>query len=310
MSAVSRLAKKIEFLFRRDRFRVELDEEMAFHHEQVEKELIANGMPAEAAHYAARRRLGNLPRLKSESHGVIGFRVESVVQDFRFTVRQLRKKPGFAATAILILALGIASSVAIFAFVNAALIKPLPYRDPARLAILFESIPIGPEFHLSYPDYLDWKRENKVFSSLNVFDNQGFMEKTADGLRQAEGARVSDGFFKTLGVAPALGRDFYYGEDHPEAPRTTLLSYSAWQRRYGGRPDVLGKAVILDENTYTIIGVLPPDFSFAKAEPADFWAIEKPTGGCETNRGCHNLYGIARLKDGVTFAAALADVKA
>ncbi len=167
-----------------------------------------------------------------------------------------------------------------------------------------------PEFHLSCPDYLDWKRENKVFSSLNIFTDQGFMEEPPDGLRRAGGARVSDGFFKTLGVTPVIGRDFYYGEDHPEAPRTTLLSYSAWQRRCGVNPDVLGTTVVLDQETYTIIGVLPRDFSFAKAEPADFWAIEKPTGGCEKNRGCHNLFGIARLKDGVTFAAALADVKA
>ena len=91
------------------------------------------------------------------------------MQDLRFTLRQLRKNPGFAATAILIIALGIASSVAIFAFVDAALIKPLPYKDPARLVQLFESIPLGPRFHLSYPDYLDWKRDNKVFDSLNVF---------------------------------------------------------------------------------------------------------------------------------------------
>ncbi len=309
MSALGRFARKLTILFSRNRFRSELDEEMAFHREQVEKQFIAGGMSAQEAHYAAMRQIGNVPLLKSETHTVVGFSFESVLQDFRFALRQLRKSPGFAVTATLILALGIASSVAIFAFVNAALIKPLPYRDPGSLAILFESIPIGPEFHLSYLDYLDWKRENKVFSALNVFSSQGFMEKTSDGLRQADGARVSDGFFKTLGVVPALGRDFYYGEDHPEAPRTTLLSYSAWQRRYGANPNVLGKTVILDGDTYTIIGVLPRNFSFAKAEPVDFWAIEKPTGGCEKHRGCHNLFGIARLKDGVTFASALADVK-
>jgi macrolide transport system ATP-binding/permease protein len=309
MSAFGRFIKKLTILFSRTRFRSELDEEMAFHREQVERQFVAVGMSAEDARYAAMRQLGNVPLLKFETHTVVGFSIESVVQDFHFAVRQLRKSPGFAITATLILALGIASSVAIFAFVNAALIKPLPYREPGRLAVLFESIPIGPEFHLSYLDYLDWKRENKVFSALNIFTDQGFMEKTPDGLRMAEGASVSDGFFKTLGVVPALGRDFYYGEDHPEAPRTTLLSYSAWQRRYGANPNVLGKTVILDEETYTIIGVLPRNFSFAKAEPADFWAIEKPTGGCEKQRGCHNLFGIARLKDGVTFASALADVK-
>ena len=262
-------------------------------------------MTPEAARYAAMRQFGNPTRAKERSHETVGFRFETVLQDLRFALRQLRKNPGFAVTAVLILALGIASSVAIFAFVDAALIKPLPYIDSSRLAVLYESIPIGPKFHLSYPDYLDWKRENKVFSSLNVFAPFGFMQKTPDGLRQADGARVSDGFFKTLGVVPVIGRDFHYGEDRPEAPRTTLLSYSAWQKRYGGNPNVLGQTVVLDNDPYVIIGVLPADFNFAPAEPADFWAIVKPNS-C---RGCHGLFGIARLKDGVSFATAFADIK-
>ena len=304
-----RFFRKLGILLGRDRFRGELDEEFAFHREQAEREMIARGISPEEAHQATMRQFGNAMRLRERSQEQVGFRFETVLQDLRFTLRQLRKNPGFAFTAVSILAMGIASSVAIFAFVDAALIKPLPYRDPARLVHLYESIPIGPKFHLSYFDYLDWKRDNKVFSSLDVYSPDGFMVKTADGLRKADGARVSDGFFKTLGVVPVLGRDFYYGEDHPEKARTTLITYSAWQRRYGGNPNVLGQTVTLDDSAYTIIGVLPRDFSFAPAEPVDFWAIEKSTGGCEKNRGCHNLFGVARLKDGVTFAAAFADIK-
>ncbi len=306
---MSPVFRKLAILLGRGRFRGELDEEMAFHREQAEKELVMGGMSREEARLAAMRQFGNATRLRERSHEQVGFRIETVLQDLRFAMRQLRMNPGFAITAVSILALGIASSVAIFAFVDAALIKPLPYKDPSRLMELYEAIPIGPRFHLSYPDYLDWKRENRVFSSLDVYEDQGFMEKTPDGLRPADGARVSDGFFKTLGVTPVLGRDFQYGEDHPDKPRTTLLSYSAWERRYGGNPNVLGQVVTLDGAPYTIIGVLPRDFSFAPAEPADFWAIEMPTGGCEKNRGCHNLFGVARLKDGVTFAAAFADIK-
>ena len=307
---MSRFTRKLRILFNRNRFRSELDEEISFHREQVEKEFIAAGMSPERARSAATRQIGNATLLKEQSQGEVGFSFESVLHDLRFALRQLRKNPGFATTAILILALGMASSVAIFAFVDAALIKPLPYMQSSRLAVLFESIPLGPRFHLSYLDYQDWKRENKVFSSLNIYTNQGFMERTPDGLREADGARVSDGFFKTMGVTPVLGRDFYYGEDRPEGARTALLSYAAWQKRYGGDPKVIGRQVTLDAETYTIIGVLPRDFSFSPVEPADFWAIEKPTGGCEKRRSCHNLFGIARLKDGVSFAAALADVKA
>jgi predicted permease len=243
--------------------------------------------------------------MREESQEVIGFHAETVMQDVRFAFRQLRKNPGFAATAIVILALGIASSVAIFAFVDAALIKPLPYEDPGRLVQLFESIPLGPRFHLSYPDYLDWKRDNQTFSALNVFEPYGFMMKTPEGLRKTDGARVSDGFFRTLGVKPVLGRDFYYGEDRPEAARSALISYATWQKRYGSNPNVLGQTVVLDGDPYTIVGVLPRDFSFAPAEPADYWGILKP-GTC---RGCHGLFGVARLKDGVTFDQAFADIK-
>ncbi len=305
MGALGYALRKIAILFRRHRFRSELDEEMAFHRQEAERELIASGMTAAEAHSAVSRQFGNPTRLRERSHETVGFGFESVLQDTRFALRQCRKNPAFAATAILILALGIASSVAIFAFVDAALIKPLPYEHPTRLVQLFESIPLGPRFHLSYPDYLDWKRDNKVFSALNVFAPYGFMMKTPDGLRQTDGARVSDGFFRTLGVKPVVGRDFYYGEDRPEAARATLLSYAAWQKRYGGDPHVLGQTVVLDGDPYIIIGVLPREFSFAPAEPADFWAIMKP----QTCRGCHGLFGVARLKDGVTFAEAFADIK-
>ncbi len=296
---------KFARLLGRRRFRMELEEEMAFHRAQMESELVADGIGPEEARRRAAVQFGNAVRAREQSEEVVGFRAESVLQDVRFGLRQLRKNPGFGLTATAILVLGIASSVAIFAFVDAALIKPLPYEKPGRLVQLFESIPLGPRFHLSYPDYLDWKRENKTFQALNVFEPFGFMMKTPDGLRNTDGARVSDGFFRTLGVKPVLGRDFYYGEDRPEAARTTLISYSAWQKRYGGNAGAIGQTVVLDNNTYTIIGVLPREFSFAPAEPADFWAILKP----ETCRGCHNLFGVARLKDGVSFDQAYADIK-
>ena len=306
---LGRMWRKLSLLFGRGRFRSELEEEMAFHRAQMEAELFEEGVPRDEARIAARRRFGNATRLKEQSHEAVGFRFEAVLQDLRFALRQLRKNPGFAVTAILILALGIASSVAIFAFVDAALIQPLPYKDPGRLVQLFERNGLGSRFHLFYPDYIDWKRMNKSFSSLDVFAPYGFMMKTPDGLRKTDGARVSAGFFRTLGVTPVLGRDFYDGEDAAAPARTALISYSTWRTQYSGSPSVLGQRVDLDGDPYTIIGVLPRGFSFAPAEPVDFWAIEKPNRNCEQNRGCHNLFGLARLKPGVTLAAAYADVK-
>jgi predicted permease len=295
-------------MLKRRRSAQDFDEEIKAHLALEADELRSGGLSEDDAYRKARVNFGNVQAVKERF--TLKGRMEWMgnrLQDARFAMRQLRRNPGFALTAILILSLGLASSVSIFGFVDAALIKPLPYRDPNRLVMLFESIPLGPRFHLSYPDFLDWKRQNTGFSSLDVFEPQGFMMKTPDGLRPADGARVSAGFFRTLGVKPALGRDFYDGEDKPETPHTALLSYAAWQKRYGRDPKILGQPVVLDGHTYTIVGVLPRDFSFAPAEPADFWAIEKSTSTC---RGCHGLFGVARLKDGVTFGAAFANIKA
>ena len=301
--------RKLGMLLRRDRFRSELDEEMAFHRAQAERAFVAEGMTRKAARKAAARQFGNAEQLKERSSAVIGFRFETVAQDLRFALRQLRKNPGFAATATLVLTLGIGASIAIFGFVDAALIKPLPYRDSTRLAVLFESNPLGPRFHLSYLDYLDWKKMNKSFSSIDVFGGHGFMLTTPEGVQRVDGAGVSSGFFRTLNVAPALGRDFAPTESDAASSRVVLLSYGAWQKRYGGRQDALGQTVVLNGLTYTIIGVLPASFHFAPAEPAEFWAAERADGDCDKERGCHNLFGIARLRNGVSFAATLDDVK-
>src|ERR1700728_3097155 len=115
----------------------------------------------------------------------------TLLQDLRFAMRQLRKSPGFACTTILVFALGIAASTAIFAFVDAALVKPLPYRDPSRLVALYERIPVGDRYHLSYPDYLEWKQRNRVFASLDVYRPESYTLNTATGVEEVVGARAS-----------------------------------------------------------------------------------------------------------------------
>jgi macrolide transport system ATP-binding/permease protein len=233
--------------------------------------------------------------------------MSALIQDVRYALRQLRKSPGFTLVAIVMLGLGICASVAIFAFADAALIKPLPYKDSPRLVALFESIPLGQRYHLSWPDYVDWKKLNTVFSAFDVYENDGFLISTPEGAQRVVGARVSDGFFRTLGVTPVLGRDFRSGEGEPTEPRAALLSYAAWQKRYGGRNDIVGLTVILDDKPTTIVGVLPADFHFAPAEPAEFWSTDlHAPRDC---RGCHGLYGVARLKDGVSFLTAFAEMK-
>jgi macrolide transport system ATP-binding/permease protein len=236
----------------------------------------------------------------------LGFRHGVVFQDLRYAFRQLRQNIGFAATAILLLALGMGASVGIFAFVDAALIKPLPYANPSRLVGVFEYIPICPRCNLSYFDYLDWKKLNDVFSSLEAYTGHSSLLNTPAGVQAVHGARVSDGFFRTLGVTPILGRDFAAGEDLPAAPRTVILSYSTWKNRYAGRADVLGQAITLDGAPNVIVGVLPKDFHFSPTEPSEFWTTLHATSECEKRRSCHNLYGVARLKDGVSLQTASA----
>lgn len=291
---------------RRDR---EFADEIESHLQMHIEDNLRSGMTPEQARRDALLKLGGVELTKQayRDGGTIPF-LENLLQDLRFAIRQLRKNPGFTGASILMLALGMCASAAIFAFVDAALIKPLPYKDSSRLVGVYESIQMFPRSNLSYQDYLDWKKLNKVFSSLEVYQQRGVLLSAPSGAESARGARVSDGFFRTLGVTPALGRDFYAGEDLPSAPRTVLLSYAAWQKRYGGKEDVLGRTVTLDGFPNVIIGVLPREFHFAPAEPAEFWTALHASGSCEQRRSCHNLYGVARLKDGVTVETALADV--
>ena len=301
--------KKLATFARGDNFHRDLEEEMEFHRQQKEKDLRDSGLSPEDARHAAQREFGNDLKLREESRDVFGFWWETTVQDFRFALRQLRKNVGFTSTAILVLALGMAASIAIFAFVDAALIKPLPYRDTSRLVGVFETIEIFPQSNLSYQDYLDWKKRNTVFSAFDAFGGNVVILKTVSSSDSVHVGRVTDGFFRTLGVNPIVGRDFYQGEDLASSPRAAILSYATWQKRYGGSPDIVGQSVTLDGDPTAIIGVMPRGFHFAPIEPVEYWVTMHATSECDLRRSCHSLYGVARLKDGATFAAALANVK-
>ncbi len=288
----------------------ELADEIESHLQMHIDDNLRAGMSPQEARRVAVMKLGGVDSTKEayRDRSTIPF-LESMVQDLRFTLRQLRKNPAFTFTATVMVALGIGASVAIFAFVDAALIKPLPYQNPSRLLFVTETTPDIPFAALSYPDYLDWKKQNKVFDSLDVYSQRGFLMSTSTGMERILGARVSDGFFHTLGITPAMGRDFYAGEDLPEAPHTLILSFASWQKRFGGKQEIIGQPINLDDTPYIIIGVLPQNFHFAPVENAEFWVTLHPSGGCFLRRSCHSLNGIARLKEGVSKEAALGDLK-
>lgn len=300
--------RRITNLFRRNRLADEIRAELDSHLALRTEDNRALGMSPASARRNARVRFGNPQVIRenvTDADAVLG--LEGFWLDLRYGLRQLRRNPGFATIAIGVLALGICASTAIFAFVDSVLIRPLPYRDPARLVGLFETNPLGPRFHLSYLDYLDWKRMTTTLETVEVYGGGPYAMQTSSGIERIDSMTASAGFFRLLGVQPVLGRDFRDGEDRPAAPNVALISYATWQKRYGGQTDVLGKTVTLDNVPITIIGVLPRDFSFAGAGRAEFWtalhADDKPD-----TRGEHSLSGLGKLKPDVTVAQAQADM--
>jgi macrolide transport system ATP-binding/permease protein len=295
--------------FLKDARERELADEIESHLQMHIDDNVRAGMSPPEARRVAVMKLGGVDQTKEayRDRATIPF-LESLVQDLRFTLRQLRKNPAFTITATTMVALGIGASVAIFAFVDAALIKPLPYQNPSRVLFVTETTPDIPRANLSYLDYLDWKKLNRSFDSLDVYHQRSYVISTAAGVEMVYGAHVSSGFFHTLGVSPFLGRDFSDGEDSTGPARVLILSYASWQKRFGGKPEIVGQPINVNETPHTIIGVLPQNFHFAPVEDAEFWTPLNPIGTCYTGRNCHNLRGIARLKDGVSQEAALADV--
>jgi len=172
-----------------------------------------------------------------------------------------------------------------------------------------ESETLFPRSNLSRDDYEDWKRLNSTLSSLDVYGGTGFLLRTGSLSEPVPAGRVSDGFFRTLGVEPILGRDFRPGEDRPGQPKVAILSYGTWMKRFGGRRDLIGQSISLTGEAYTVVGVLPRSFAFAPRASAELWVPLLDKTGCEKRRSCHNLDGVGRLRNGVTVEAASADMK-
>ena len=308
--ALRALVLRVTGLFRHSHSQRVVTDEVEGHLQLHIDDLIRSGISLREARRLAALQLGGveLTRQIYRERSTVPA-ADNLIQDVRFALRQLRRSPGFAVTATLMLALGIGAGVAIFAFVDAALLKPLPYREPARLAAVTEAVKLFGRANLSYPDYLDWKRMNHVFTSLDIYGGGGGLLSLSSGTVPVSNLRVSDGFFRTLGVTPILGRDFYTGEDLPGASNTVILSYTAWQKWFQGRPDAIGKKVVLDEIPETVVGVLPASFDFAPRGGTEFWLPYHAKGSCDLRRSCHGLEGIARLRDGVTMQGALAEMK-
>ncbi len=235
--------------------------------------------------------------------------METFWQDLRYGARMLLKNPGITFVVILALALGIGANSAIFSVVNAVLLRPLPYDQSDRLVFLSETSQVMPEISISYPNFTDWRSQNHVFERIGVYNRSSYnLTGNGEAERLITG-QVSADLFSALRVNAAMGRVFTNDEDKPGGPPVVVLSYGLWQRRFGGQSSILNQALTLNGKSYTVIGVMPQGFLYPSR--VEMWVPVGQLSG-ESSwqlRGNHpGLYGVARLKPGVTLAQAQADM--
>jgi putative ABC transport system permease protein len=286
-----------------------MEDEMRFHLEMQIEQNLGAGMSSVEARQAARRQFGNQTWLKEVSRDMWSLRfIETLIQDLRYGARTLMKNPGFTVVAALTLALGIGANTAIFSVVECVLLKPLPYPQPEQLVTLNRSTPKFEYGSIPYPNFRDWQKENRSFSAIAIARGFGFNLIGAGEAERVNGQFISADFFSALGVKPLLGRSFAPGEDEIGAAPMILISESLWLRKFGSAPDTPGRALTLDDKSYTIVGVIPSSFKFFPN--ADVYA---PIGqwnnpSLRLRSAGLGIQGIGRLKSGVTIEQAQADI--
>jgi putative ABC transport system permease protein len=236
--------------------------------------------------------------------------METFWQDLRFSARMLVKSPGFSIIAVVALALGIGANTAIFSIVNAVLLRPLPYEDPGRLVVLSEETPQLPGMSVSYPNFLDWRDQNRAFEHLAAFRFASINITGSGEPERVQGRMVSANFFETLGVTPALGRAPMAEEDRAGATPVAVVSHNLWQQRLDSNPNLTGKTLTLDGRVFAIVGVMPAGFRFYNT-PTDVFVPLGLEADSMSDRDSHpGIYVLARLKPGVTIEQARADMDA
>jgi putative ABC transport system permease protein len=237
--------------------------------------------------------------------------MSGLLQDFRYALRQLRKSPGFAAVAVITLALGIGANTAIFSVVNAVLLRPLGFKEPNRLVRVWhvppaKSFPGITRFSASAANYLDWEKQNQVFASMAIYDFRSFDLTGSDKADQINASGVSADFFATLGVQPILGRVFSPDENVPGRSHVVVLSHRLWQERFAANPDIVGHNISFDGASYLVAGVMPASLQYP--DWAQVWTPMAWTDKQRAVRGEHHYGVVARLKPGVDIKQAQADM--
>ena len=319
MAWLNILIARLRGLLRRDAVIEDIEEEMRAHLEMETQTNIERGMNPEEARVSALRSFGHLGRIRELAYEIRGGGImETIWQDVRYGTRMLVKHPGFTFIAVLTLALGIGANTAIFSVVNAVILRPLPYQDPARLAMLWTDDPKHDvhEAGTSYPNFLDWRTQSQCFAEMAMFRNESLILTGAGEAERMAGGLASANLFPLLGVKPLLGRTFSPDEEERGEP-LVVLSYGFWQRRFGGSPDAIGQTLELingkgGRKAYRIIGVMPAAFYFSSQDipfwiPATlYWRWQRES----TDRYMSTWRVVGRLKPQAAFRQAQTEMSA
>ncbi len=298
---------------RRKRMLEALDEDIREHIARETQDNIERGMSPEEARYAAVRKFGNVTQVKEETRDVWSLVwLEQLLEDMRFGLRLLRKNPGFTAVAMLTLALGIGANAAVFSVVYAVLLRPLPYREPSRLVVLNETTPKVGDVSVSYQNFLDWRAASHTFSQMAAIHSVDFNLAGVTQPENISGDAVSPNFLSIMGIRPIVGRDFDASEEKAGTVPVLLLSYALWQSHLGGDPNAVGKTITLDGRSFTIVGVLPPNYRSLDTTdvmlPIGVWATDNAEGARERGeRG--DMLVMGRLAPDATFGQARAEME-
>jgi len=319
MSALRKLWTRIRHTIRDEPRDLEFQAELEGHIRLLAERYRGHGMTAEAAMLAARRQFGNTTLLQEDRRAMqIIPAIDALRSDLAYAARMLRKNPGFAAGAVITLALSIGANTTIFSVCNAVLFKPLPYAEPHRIVMLSERQPDGKLGNVAPANFVDWRDASRSFSGMAAVRAPSFASSFVLG-GQSEASRLSGGdvssdFFSVLGVHFVLGRNFLPNEELPGQGSVAILSYGTWIKRFGADRNIVGKNITLDDESYIVVGVLPPDFQFGTTA-ADFQAHTQPDiwvpltlDPQHLQRGNHVLHVIARLKPGVKLGQAQAQL--
>ncbi|HEX9967814.1 MAG TPA: ABC transporter permease, partial [Solirubrobacterales bacterium] len=298
---------RLAAMFDRERLDRELAAELESHLALHIDDNLRSGLTPGEARRQALLKLGGVAQAEERYRDRRGIPLlEHLVRDLLFGARMLRRNPGFTAVAVLTLGLGIGANTAIFSVVNAVLLRPLPYPRSGDLVLVWATnTETGDtEDVASYPDFEEWQARSRSFERMAAFTTRGMTLSDGDQTEMVAAVQATPGFFELLGVAPALGRTFRPGEEQEGAPKVAILSDGSWRRYLGGRPDVLGKTLRANEETYTVVGVMPPDFRFSPSEPEQLYVplIRDPS------RGHGFLRVVGRLRQGAGIRQAQAEM--